>query len=271
MIDVPDDVLATLDEDASASASGPPGEADIDPRFEARLAEVEQDRLRRRHLVTLIVLGVAAAVALVSLIARAAIFDVDHVEVSGTNQETVAAVLDAAAVREGTAIWSVDLGAVEDRVEELAWVAEARIGRSWPDTITITISEYAATAFVRRDDDTVALLGADGRVLADDSIAPPGIVEIVGVRKTPEVGAVLYPPGVGAVIVQIPASLARRVQAVDVSDGVTLRLAPTGEIRLCTADDLAAKGRVATDLFAARAGSPFEYIDVCVPTVPVVK
>ncbi len=245
-------------------------ELDIDPRFEARLAALEHERQRRRTLLTFVALGVVALVALVSVVARAAIFDVEKIRVRGTNHETDDAVLEAAGIREGIAIWSVDVGAVERRVERLPWVRDATVQRHWPDEIIITIAEYEATAFVRRDDDTVALLGADGRVLADTDAAPPGVVEVTGVRRVPQLGDVLFPPGVGALMVEIPAELAARVEVIDVAEGVNLQLSSGGAIRLCRATDLEAKGRIALALLQSRGDAPFAYIDVCVPTVPTV-
>jgi cell division protein FtsQ len=244
--------------------------AELDPRFEARLIALERERQRRRTVLLFTALGIVALVALVSVVARAAIFDVDRVLVRGTNHETDDAVLAAARIRPGTAIWSVDIGAVERRVERLPWVQDASVRRRWPDGIVITISEYAATAYVRRDGETVALLGADGRVLADDGTAPPGLIEVVGVRKVPDPGDVLFPPGVGALTVEIPPGLAARVTAIDVSDGVDLVLATGGRVRLCQASDLAAKGTVALALIEQHGGA-FEYIDVCVPDAPTMR
>ena len=237
-----------------------------DPRFEARIAEIEVARQRRRSRLLVALLATIAIAAVSSIIVRAAVFDVEDVTVQGANRETIDAIVDAAAVEPGTAIWSVDLGAVERRVERLPWVADARVGRSWPDEISITLTEYAATAYVRNADGTVALLGPDGRVLGYDDAAPSGVVEIVGVREVPEPGDTFFPPGVGALMVEIPAALRDRVSTIDVGDGVALQLAPTGRVRLCTATDLDRKGTVALALI--RQLPTFSLIDVCVPTAP---
>jgi cell division protein FtsQ len=261
--------------DSPTIVSDQPGDAydgaydGIDPRFEARISEIEIERSHRRGLLMLAVLAVIAMVALVSIVARAAIFDVDHVEVSGANRETVDGILEAARIRDGTAIWSVDLAAVERRIEQLPWVADATVQRHWPNTITITIREYEATAFVRDRSGWVALLGADGRVLELADAAPPGVVEVVGVRRVPEVGGMLFPPGVGALMVELPSPLASAVSAVDVSDGVTLRLVPRGEVRLCDATDLQTKGAIALSLMETV--TTFDYIDVCVAAAPTVR
>jgi cell division protein FtsQ len=278
MMDVSDDVIEAVlvDEDPPLVVDDQDAAYDIgavglamDPRFSARITEISVERTRRRTSLLLLSLAAVAVVALVSLIARAAVFDVDEVRVSGANRETVDRILDVAAVREGIAIWSVDVGAVERRVERLPWVADATVHRRWPDTITIALREYQATAFVRSDDGSVALLGADGRVLERADAPPPDVVEITGVRRVPEAGGMLFPPGVGALMVGIPDELAARVASIDVTDGVTLRMAPRGRVRLCSADDLAAKGDIALALM--RQVEEFTAIDVCVPSAPTVR
>lgn len=240
-----------------------------DPRFTARITEIEVDRLRRRSFVLLAVLATIAVVAIGSIVVRAAIFDVDQVNVQGANRETVDTILDAAAIRNGIAIWSVDVGAAEARVEELPWIADARVDRRWPDEIVISVREYTATAFVRAADGTVALFGPDGRVLEYEATPPPGIIEIVGAREVPAVGEIFFPPGVGALMVEIPDALRDRVASIDVSEGVTLRLAPSGQVRLCDATDLARKGAVALALLEQDAAA--QSIDVCVPTSPTTR
>ncbi len=240
-----------------------------DPRFEARIAEIEITRARRRTRVLIAVLATITLVAVGSIVARAAVFDVESVAVHGANRETVDSILHAASVRTGTAIWSVDLGAVERRVERLPWVADARVDRRWPDEISITLTEYAATAYVRNSDGSVALLGPDGRVLGHDDAAPPGVVEIVGVREVPAPGETFFPPGVGALMVEIPEALRSRVETIDVSDGVTLQLAPRGRVRLCTATDLDRKGTVALALIEQK--PTFSVVDVCVPQSPTTR
>ena len=240
-----------------------------DPRFTARITEIELDRLRRRSFLLLAVLATIAVVAVGSIVVRAAIFDVDRVNVEGANRETVDTILDAASIRQGIAIWSVDLGAAEARVEELPWIADARVDRRWPDEIVISVREYTATAFVRAGDGTVALFGPDGRVLEYETIPPPGIIEIVGAREVPAVGEIFFPPGVGALRVEIPDALRERVAAIDVSEGVTLRLIPSGQVRLCDASDLARKGAVALALLER--DSAVQSVDVCVPTSPTTR
>jgi cell division septal protein FtsQ len=136
------------------------------------------------------------------------------------------------------------------------------VSRHWPDTIVVSVSEYSATAFVRTADGLVALFGPDGRVLEYEDAPPPETVEIVGAREVPDVGEIFFPPGVGALMVEIPSELRTRVATIDVSDGVTLRLG-RGEVRLCDATDLARKGRVALALLDQL--ESFSVIDVCVP------
>lgn len=264
------------DLDAETSLAGTRGAdgrlaVDLDPRMVARIEGVRVERTKRRLVVLVAVVVAIVGAALASVMARAAVFDVDRVDVGGVDNESAASVLAAAKVRLGTAIWSIDIGAVERRVEQLAWVDDATVKRRWPSTITITIREYDASAFIRTGG-RVALLGADGRVLDLVDVPPDGLVEIVGPRRVPDVGGVLYPPGVGAVTVSLPRRLALEVTRIDASSGIDLVLRSGVRVRLCEAERIREKAKIALailDQQAANAEAPaIREVNVCtrVPT-----
>jgi cell division septal protein FtsQ len=264
--DLDDDLTGGLADDRGRGVSP---SRDVDPRMAARIADVRVERTKRRLVVLVAVVVAIVGAAFASVLARAAVFDVDRVDVQGAGNESVETVLAAAKVRLGTAIWSVDIGAVERRVERLAWVDDATVKRRWPSTITITIREYDASAFVRSDG-RVALLGADGRVLDLVDVAPEGLVEIVGPRRVPAVGGVLYPPGVGAVTVALPRRLALEVARIDAGSGVDLVLRSGVRVKLCEAEGIREKGKIALAILDQQASiaSPIREINVCthVPT-----
>ena len=87
-----------------------------------------------------------SAVAFISLVAGAAwlwqspLLRVQQVQVSGhsaVSEETVLGRLDVL----NQSMFTVDLGAAERRVTELAWVASARVEQQWPDTIVVIVEE----------------------------------------------------------------------------------------------------------------------------------
>jgi cell division protein FtsQ len=66
---------------------------------------------------------------------------VRHVEVTGNRLVPAAQVRAAARIRAGQPLARVNTTAIAHRVERIAAVQSATVGRSWPDTIVITVRE----------------------------------------------------------------------------------------------------------------------------------
>lgn len=241
--------------------------AGVDPRIRARRIEVQRQLGRRRLRVLVVAAAVAALGGGAWWAVRSPLLDVDRVVVRGAVHVDAATIVGAAGVARGQALLDVDTGAVVRRVESLAWVARADVARDWPGTLRITVREYRPVAFARRPDGAVALLSAGGRVLADADAAGDGLVEVTGLRRVPDVGSRLFPPDAAGVARAVPRPLGRQVVAVDVADGVALRLASGTEVRLGTLDDLAAKAAAALAVLERAGGAA--YVDVRVPSAPV--
>lgn len=244
--------------------------AKVDPRLRARRVAVQRELGRRRLRM---LLGIAAAPALLGaayLLVDSAVLDVDRVQVYGASQTPPADVAAVSEIERGDPMARIAAGAAARRVEELPWVESARVVRRWPGTVRIEVTEYEPAAFVRRSTSAVALVAPDGRVLADVATAPEGLLEIVGVRRLPEVGATLSPSGAAGLASELPAALAGRVAEIDLSRGVTLHLAGGPEIRLGDLDDLDAKAAAALAVLERLGEEPAEYLDVGVPSSPVV-
>src|SRR5262245_22051974 len=75
---------------------------------------------------------------------------VEGVEVDGTVTVATEDVVAASGIDKGTHLVRVDLGEVTDRVEQLPAVAEASVHRSWPHTVTITVTEREPVAAINR-------------------------------------------------------------------------------------------------------------------------
>ncbi len=135
----------------------------------------------------------------------------------------------------------VDTGAAARRIEQLPWIESATVHRDLPGTLKITVKEYIPTAYVRVAGG-VMLLAANGHAIARVARVPAHTIEVRGVRRAPDAGELLAPPDAASVVGQLPAALAQRVAAVDVSgDGIALDTIGNGEIRLGDTTDLAAK------------------------------
>jgi len=243
-----------------------------DPRIRDRRIEVKREADRRRVRIGLGIAGVFVVAGLVYLAIDSPALDVDHVRVTGAANADIDAIREAAGVDTGDPLLRVDTGAVARRVEQVPWVANARVVWQLPGTLGIEVTELDAVAYARRVNGSAALLAADGRVVADADIPPPGVVEILGMRRPPAVDGIVSPPDAPGIVTRLPAALATRVVAIDLAgDGVALDLDGGGEIRLGTLDDVDAKAAAALAVLEQLAGAPFEYIDVRVPETPAVK
>jgi cell division protein FtsQ len=242
--------------------------ATIDPRIRERRIEVKREAGRKRLRMIAVAMCVFLAIGSIYLLVESPFLDVDHVRVSGTSRLDPAAVAQAAAVKSGSPMLRLDTGAVRARVERLPWVANAKVTRALPGTVRISVTERVPVAFVRGDDGHVVLVDASGFAIAESDPPADGPIEIRGVRRVPAVGTTLAPARVAGITRELSAALAANVAAIDATDGVTLLLRSGGQIRFCTATDIAAKGAAADAVIASRGAKPFTYIDVCVPQSP---
>ena len=241
----------------------------IDPRIRDRRIEVLRTQGRRRLRWTIGVIVFGAAVAVAWLVTHSSLFDVGRIRVTGAQQAPPAEVQRAAGVR-GDPILFVDTGAVEHRVERVAWVDKARVERSLGGEVDIHVTERRPAAWVRRAPDRVALVDVHGRVLADAPAPPPGLPEITGLRAVPRSGRDIAPNAAARVLEKLPPALGLRTTRITVDgDAVTLGVKDGPEVRLGSPRDVAAKARAALAVLAATASAPPRYIDVRVPAAPV--
>jgi cell division protein FtsQ len=241
----------------------------IDPRIRERRIEVIREAGRRRLRITLVVAITVLVIGVVFLVLHSPLLDVDHVRVTGEQRESAGEVEAAARVRLGDPLLFVDTGAIARRVERMPWVEKARVRRDLPGTITITVTDFVPTSYVRAPDGRLALIAADGRVIAMAKTAPAKSVEIRGERVAPPVGSLISPPAVANVGVHLPARLRAQVVAIDVTNGFALELRGGGEVRLGTLTRLTAKGDAALAVLDHLHGAAFTYIDVSAPSAPV--
>jgi len=76
-------------------------------------------------------------------------------------------------------ILTLDLASLHEEIESLAWVADARLRRVWPDRIELTVVEHQAEARWGQD----ALVSADGHVFRpEDGRLPAGLPHLSGPR-----------------------------------------------------------------------------------------
>jgi cell division protein FtsQ len=149
---------------------------------------------------------------------------VRHVEVSGNRLVPAAEIRAAARVRIGAPLATVNTTVLAQRVERIPAVLSARVSRSWPDTLVISVSE-------RRPALAVAAVGGfrlidgDGVTVRFATRKPPGLPVLTGppavLRGSPAIRAAV------AVLKGMPRTLRWRVRSVSAAEAsaVTLRLA----------------------------------------------
>lgn len=223
----------------------------IDPRMRSRRVVVAREEGRRR--LRILVAGVGASVLVLGSYAalQSPLLDVDRVVVEGASRLDPTEVLGAVSVERGSALADVDEGEVARRVETLPWVARAQVRRHWPGTLRVLVTERAPAAVVREEagdgPSAVAVLDGQGRVLSRGPAPVAGLDALVRLEGV-EIGAAAPGESVAAAVpllavaARLPADLAPAVAAV-VADpgGVSLRLAPSGVVRLGSADRLGEK------------------------------
>ncbi len=201
---------AQLDSSADPDAGEPePGPVDdlanlspIDPRIRERRVAVTRAEGRRRLRILLSVMVVGSAIGIAWLIVQSPFLALKTINVRGAARESAADVQNAAGVKEGTALLFVDTGAVARRVEELPWVAQAKVERELPTTLSITVVERLPVAWARRPAPkgspegtlgAIVLVDRSGRVLGDEAQPPVGLPELIGVARVPDRGDQIEP------------------------------------------------------------------------------
>ena len=179
----------------------------------ARLAaKAKADRAARRGRLGRR-LGYAAAglvplVLLGWLVLASPLLSVRNVAVSGTSRLTAAQVRAAADVVRGTPLARVDAAAVARRVEGLRAVADVRVSRSWPSTLSLHVVERVPVAGVVSSAG-VTLVDAAGTPFASAAALPVGVVRLQVARlgsDDPTTRAAL------AVLSELPPAIRARVR-----------------------------------------------------------
>ena len=120
-------------------------------RVESRLARVKLPTVAVwvRRLRALLVLPLAALTLFGGFKGVQLALDqpVRNLEVEGTFQRVTLIQVEAA-VADGlnAGFMTVNLGALRERVQQLDWVDRVNVGRRWPDTLIVRVTEHQAAA-----------------------------------------------------------------------------------------------------------------------------
>lgn len=152
---------------------------------------------------------------------------VRHVEVTGNRLVTAAEVRQAARIKAGAPLATVNAAAAARRVEQLAPVLSATVRRSWPDAIVITVRERTPV---------LAVAAAGGYQLVDSH----GVVVRSASRKPASMPLLISPPAVlrgnpavnaaAVVLRQLSPALRKRLTLVSAASASAVTLHLTGRV-----------------------------------------
>ncbi|MCC6434801.1 MAG: FtsQ-type POTRA domain-containing protein [Acidimicrobiales bacterium] len=273
----PDDRAGNEPDDRSKGGAEPPkpGDAAVDPRFEARRAAVAQEERRRRRVRVFSVLAVLCIVVGCLGLTRSGFLDVDTISVMGWRNADRDAIVAASGIDLGVALTDVDTERAARRIEALVpWVAAARVTRSWPSGVRITVVERRAIAAVQSPDGMWLSIDASGHLLDSAVDARPGLKPIEGTAPGAKPGSVLdraAARGV-SVLAQMSPALLTRVAAVRfVDEDLEFVLQPNGTVAFGPPEQVQMKLLALETVLARVDQTCVNAIDVRVPRRPLVK
>lgn len=150
---------------AGRARRSPDGRVVVDSRLRDRRLEVARDAGRRRLRRISLVAAVLALVAGGYAALRSPLLAVRDIKVVTTAHVDRAEILRASGISDGMAMIDVDQADAVRRLEASPWVDTARVARSWPGTVTVSITERTPVAQLHIGSQW-ALIDASGRVLA---------------------------------------------------------------------------------------------------------
>ncbi|MET0189695.1 MAG: FtsQ-type POTRA domain-containing protein, partial [Pseudonocardia sediminis] len=236
----------------------------------------ETARYRRRRIVA----GLVVAAVLLAALAAGGWWalgrfgpSVSEVRVTGNRAVTTADVRAAADVEPGTPLASVDTAGVQARVSGIPGVATVEVGRSWPDALTVAVTERTPVAVVDAPGGR-RLVDATGLAYRSAPPEVPRLPLLVLPRVTPDDPATLAAVGL---LTALPVPVRDQVETVVTGPGgTTLELTLTEGRRVLwgrwsptdtQASETARKAAIVGPLLS-REGSVY---DVSSPSLPTVR
>jgi cell division protein FtsQ len=243
----------------------------MDPRIRERRAEVARSQGRRRFMVVLACLTLAAMSTVALTVVRSPLFEVRHVDVSGALHTPRSSILAVTGLAAHPTMAGVDTESLARRIEGLPWVARAEVEKSWPSTVEVVVEERTPVAQVAEPKGRWALLDAAGRVLEVSHGERGDLPALLGDGTPGRPGSRLAGSGPGALAVAaaLPSSLRGDVSSVEeVSGEVDMTLRSGVEVRLGPPSDLAAKFEATLTVIERASTNGVAVIDVRAPEDP---
>ena len=242
----------------------------MDPRIQSRRIDVMRAKGRRRLRVLLLGVTIISLAVGGYLLSKSSLFDVDEIVVEGVAGELAAEVLQESRVQKGKPLLEVDSSAISNRIEEIPWVKEARISRSWGGTITIRVSTRDPVAAFKNSEGWL-IVDIEGRVLQKEKTLPYFLVPIeeeIGSLSLGEWAPEQVIPLI-KVAGTISSELTGDISSIKGKDQIELLLFGGGKILFGDSTDIEGKVVAAATILSQVDQSSVLHIDVRAPLTPV--
>lgn len=221
-------------------------------------------RLRSWRRPVILGLSLLVVVALIWLAFFSSVFGTDRVVVRGEKSVSVEEINQRAAVPLGRPMLRQDLAAIQQRVASIRPVKSAKVVRSWPRTLVISVTERKPLVAVAEPG---GYLLVDGEGVVFSSVpSVPRAVTLVEVN--PDDAELLR--GVGVVVSALPAALSKKVTWIKASTGddITLTMTNGIEVRWGGSGDSSLKAELVPVLLKKK---PKTTVDVSSPHDPALR
>ncbi|MYU17453.1 FtsQ-type POTRA domain-containing protein [Streptomyces sp. SID8361] len=229
---------------------------------------------RRPLLVTAVAVTLLGAGA-VWLLYGSSWLRAERVRVAGTAVLTAEEVRDAADVPLNTPLVAVDTGAIEHRLRErVPRIAKVDVSRSWPNTISLVVTERRPEAIVE-EDGKFHEVDATGARFSTLSKRPKGVPLLEMEADRSPSSRHFGPAGLRReavrVVTQLPEKVRQDTRSLRVRsyDSITLELTGGRTIAWGSGERGEAKAKTLTALMKARPDA--DHFDVSAPSAPAVS
>lgn len=242
----------------------------------------DRNRKRYRSYVLRFIITVAAVVAIIFggiFVYRSDLLAVRNVNVTGVSHLTNQEITQLAAVPDSSTLLRLDTAGITERLKTHPWIQSVSIHRSFPDSITIDITERTPAAVVKLSDKSIWVVSTDGAWLSaatkDDWKSNHKIIDVSSTLESPVAGSDCNDEGIEnaiAVYDGISDKLAKKVKNISAESAAKTTLTLKGGVTVAfgEASDLDLKEADIWALLDEYDGT-VSYINVRVPSRPTYR
>jgi cell division protein FtsQ len=241
---------------------GPDNETEPGPW---RLVHVVRRRLPNRGLRWIAVGVLSLALSAFMIVWTTPLFDVERIDVSGTSVLDPAEVAALGEEAVGRSVLGADLDGIAEAVAALAPVESVEVTRSWPDALSVAVTEREPYLAVPSGE-TFLMVDDEGVVFDESDSAPESMWRVELDDPGPDDLATIETL---IVLKSLPTGIADKVEHVESPSpaGVTLFLEDGRTLQWGDGSQSEQKAEVADRLLA----SGYEHVDVSAPDAPTVS